>query len=446
MKTEMSIQEAVKALISHKISPLQTEVDAYINDIITEGDQFITTFEQHCPSEDNLHIHDTWIISEAGQQTLLRLAEKVIAVIDDYPKDSVPSHDRRHIFKDLASSFHILEEENFGGDWRSLTLFPSLLHDSGRLIEEVFKGIDNAGITNGGKTHAYLSFKLFQEMLDDYPDIPKDLKDEMLYATITHQSGRTHNRTMAWAVQRADREQLTGGELFNRIMCADAGIYGAKLATEFNAVAVSNAIYKDLTFLPGVALYAHRLYENLGAKGEERASRLKAMSIACVQMASVGNGANITTSTSLENWTHDPFIHWTETGWKRAGLEEIIVPQIRQHLNDASGLLTYAPQDNIEDFMISSLEHPVSHLPNDVKTRLKKLMRDVNPEGQASYARALLMMQNFRATSDQDDHLVLRAVNENVHSLPFVKSLSASCQKRMGQVTAPSIIQDLKIG
>jgi hypothetical protein len=443
MKIEMSIREALKTLNLHGSLPHPEEIEPYIQDIVAKGNRFITTFENNCPSEDSLHVHDAWIQSEAGQKTLLRLAEDVIAMIDGYPKNSVPGHDRRHIFKDLAASFHIIEEEKFGQDWRSLLLFPSLMHDSGRLIEEVFRD-NEANTEDDGKTHGYFSFKMFQEILDDHADIPDDLKQEMLYAVVTHQSGRTYDRTMAWAVQRADREQLTGGELFNRILTSNVGMGGIPLATQFNAAALPQS-FQGLTFLPCVTYYAHRLYENLGAQGEARANRLKAMALSCIQIASIGNGANLTASTPVENWADDPFIHWTETGWKRPGLQDMIVPQVRQHLKNASALLAYTPEKNIEDLMIESLEAPVSNLPDDVKSRLTKLMRDVNPEGQASYARALLMMQNFRETSDREDHLILRTVSEDPQTLPFVKSLSASCQKRMGQVTVPLMIKDLKI-
>ena len=147
-----------------------------------------------------------WAASSAGQDCLAALTDDILAFIDAYPSDGAPGHDKRHIFKDLASSLRIVREEGWQNDWRSMLVFPSLLHDSGRLIEEAVVGEKLAGVDNND--HACISYEFARDMFDRH-DLPPFVRDEMLYAILVHASGKSP-RMMAQAVMRADREQLVG--------------------------------------------------------------------------------------------------------------------------------------------------------------------------------------------------------------------------------------------
>lgn len=425
-------------------APTTGQYDQYMSDAVIEGDRFLTDFKQQRPEEDTIHtLHNNWFNSGEGQEILLRLIRKILSDIDAYPADSVPGHDKRHVFKDLAAAFHILDEENFIHDWRALLLIPSLLHDSGRLVEEKFIGINRAGM-DGGKLHAYLSYKMLQEMLDGEPSIPNDLKNEMLYAVLMHQSGKGQDRTLSWAVQRADREQLTGGELFTRILAADVGVHGVELQTKFNTA--SPPVWPpNNTFLDSLTLYEHTLYANLGQYGEDRANRFKAMAIAGIQMASLGNGANISSDTSLDQWKFDPFIQWVETGWKRPKVGEKVVPAARRILRDAAPLMKYVPQEDAASFLIDAIEKPNSSLPQSVKNRLRDSMDNVSGEGRLNSVRSILLMQHYRAVADADDLNLLKKIANRGNILPFVSELAKDCASRMGQVETPPVIHELKI-
>lgn len=445
MKKDISPSHTLK--FSHIVAldaPHTGQYDQYMKDAVIDGDKFVADFRENRHEEDDLHArYNAWFNSPEGQNIILRLVRRILSDIDAYPADCVPGHDKRHVFKDLAASFHILEEENFMHDWRALLLLPSLLHDSGRLVEEKFVGEDVAS-KGDGKIHAYLSYKMLQEMLDNEPSIPQNLKNEMLYAVLMHQSGGGQDRTMSWAVQRADREQLTGGELFSRILSANVGGCGTGLKTKFDA-ACTPVWSPESTFLDSLTLYEHRLYANLGKYGEDRATQFKARAIAGIQIASLGNGANIPSDTALDQWQFDPFIRWVETGWKRPEVGEKVVPVARHILKKAAPLLSCFPQEDAVSFLIKAIEEPTSHLSASIKARLQNLMNEVSGEGRLNYVRSMLLMQHCRATADADDLDLLRKIEKREDAPLFIRELAKDCASRMGQVKTPTLIHELKI-
>ncbi len=417
------------------------DYDAHIQILVKDGDAFRERFLKTCPAEENLNISNAWIQSPDGAQTLQNLTQDTMDFLAAYPAGGVPAHDRRHVFKDLASSFHIINEAGFANDWRGLLVFPSLLHDSGRLIEEDITGGSDF-TEKAGTHHAYLSYEKFQHMLKKYPQIPQALQDEMLFAVLVHQTGKDHGRTMAAAVQRADREQLLGGEGLVRILQRDVPVFNIPLRTPDYATGAPQTVAEQgAGYLPLMVRYAWRLYPNMGLHGEDRASFGKAEILSFVQCASLGNGASVDNIHDLDSWDKDPFIAWTNAAFTgRSGEQgvtgENIAQQARQIRNHVYDLLKieFPGAEAVSNLVLEQAEMPISKLTDDIKDRLRQKVAELTPQGQNSLGRAMLLMQQFRAANDKDDILILRKINRHNDQPAYLKMLAGLCLENMGRV------------
>jgi hypothetical protein len=421
----------------------QSDFSVYAQQITAEATAFRERFQAHAPSEAELDAHNRWYKSPEGQRDLMHLAQSLIADIDLFPKESVPGHDRRHIFKDLSDGLQLVDEEGFADNWRALALVPSLVHDCGQLVQDTFWGKASRTQPGGRHLHAYLSYAILRERLENYAAIPQALQDEMLHAALVHSKGEGQHRTMAWAVQRADREQLTGGEMLVRNLAVFVGAYGVPLATSIPASGPPQESWSDINkpfaYIPLCALYLHTLYENKGLFGEARANEMKAQALAALKVAASGNGGSYLHNDPIEEWSADPFVRWMDNGWRRPEVGLVVVPAANAWLSSNQPYLGFFPQDTrpVAAHVLDYIQAPNSHLEPALSQTIASFCDELTPAGQLSLYRGMSVAQHFRALVDERDHACLDAWQRRTATPPFIQFFAKACSERMGRVQCP---------
>ncbi len=181
---------------------------------LTQEDQDLTRFGKI----ENL---DTWVVSDAGQNALARLAQDLQDRIRKVGHYALPAHDLRQIlYKDATEGLRFAKYEEPQG-YKSAFIIPMFCHDIGRLLEGKFFKL---GLPmSEWIPHNQLSYLLLRETLDDHPEIPTHLKNHFLYAVLAH-SGENGKTYMSRAVQACDRMQMIGPEGFFRAVSFMMGL------------------------------------------------------------------------------------------------------------------------------------------------------------------------------------------------------------------------------
>ena len=155
----------------------------------------------------NVNELDDWYKKSESQLVLLELIKNLVDKLSYLSNSAMPAHDARHaIFKVSFFGLSYIKEEGYLYSKR-LAILGCLGHDYGRWAEERIYGHPNPG-----SIHSRLSYVLMREFLSDY-EIPKIIKDEILYSVIKHTTGADDtDNPIIKVVVSSDRDQLIGCE------------------------------------------------------------------------------------------------------------------------------------------------------------------------------------------------------------------------------------------
>lgn len=169
---------------------------------------------------------NTWIASTEGQKLSAEMAHTIVGFLVKLPLNGEPAHDKRHVLvKDPLAGLALCLEDNLK-DSKVLFLIPAIAHDAGRLVEPAYDTLtpqDYKGTAPyENADHTKLSFQAFKQVMNLF-EIPKSLKDHLLYAVLQHQGKNDPDtgKFFLYGVQRADRLQLVGPEGLLRQMAED---------------------------------------------------------------------------------------------------------------------------------------------------------------------------------------------------------------------------------
>lgn len=305
-----------------------------LNTRITNQEQaFATAYEKQIRERDTTAWEKTqqelttWVKSERGRRTLLELTQNCAELVADVSHNGPPGHDTAHLLKDLYSALIAIREERLQDSWLIATFIPSLMHDFGKKLEYRIHGHHISGVE--ATDHANISSYYLNKLLEQYPEIPQALKDQMRYAVLVHTKG-TSEETMAQLVQRADREQLVGAEGVRRMFIADAALGTAKVKTKHNPQRKTQLPLPgksdDTDLFHHIEFYMRNLYPNIGKNGENRASTLKAESGIFLWLASTDSIRQQIFAPELEAYEGQKIIAENEKGevkFKKPLLESI---------------------------------------------------------------------------------------------------------------------------
>lgn len=374
---------------------------------------------------------EAWFASEEGQAVMARTTTRFVDWLHKNADAGVPGHDRRHVmFKDVAEGLRLAEEEGITG-YRTAYFLGSLMHDSGRLLEERLTGTTLTGL--GSWQHPYWSVEITSGILDEESGMPQEIKNDILLAILAHQKGMTCWHFMSQAVQRGDRVGgIIGPEGLPRFIMAD--IVGRK-----DPLSLIGHAHPDLIPLPGKPLdktlienYAFFLrfaYDNTGQKGQDRLKKLAADNIAVILIAS-GCGEERAKRFALEEG-REPADYTSE--WRSVLNAQGLMPK----KPFAENLYKRAVQivDNLDDEFLSGLNidlrqqleatitRPGSNLTPEGIERLARQIDAMPEEGKVALACALKLNEQMRDLEDEAD-LKLLDKAANSHTYPFVRVIA----------------------
>lgn len=237
------------------------------------------------------------------QQALSDLTSLTIQVLERISIGGTPGHDRRHfLIKDPLDGLAYTLEDNLEG-YKRTHILPTLLHDVGQIPMAWITAEQPSGVL--GADHAQVGFMLAKKIYDLFSDgIPQELRDQHLYAILTHQVAKgelVDNNFLAQAVQRADREQLIGAEAALRFIAFDTHFTGCSfsaLYTEEEAWQLSKQLplpgtAEDKILFHHIEFYMRNLFRQHGSRGEERASQRKAISAMFLYLAATDDARQV---------------------------------------------------------------------------------------------------------------------------------------------------------
>ncbi len=219
---------------------------------------------------------DEWIESDEGKETTSHLASACINLITDDSYNGPPAHDKSHYLKDLYSGLIAIQEDHYRPWEKTAAIIGSLMHDFGKTLEVPLGGKHSTGVD--AKLHADVGYFLVERLIKSYGNMPQALADQILYAIVTHQEGKSQER-VAQLVQRADREQLVGIEAVRRMFIVDAGLEHRTINTPIETIRNSElalpAKPEDTSLFHHIEFYMRNLYPQIGSAGSARAEDLK---------------------------------------------------------------------------------------------------------------------------------------------------------------------------
>lgn len=220
---------------------------------------------------------NAWCASPEGRATLAALTDSITQTLANVTHRGHIGHDERHILiKDPLASLELCLEEGWQ-DHRTIVVLGALLHDVGRLPEPMLEGTPLGGVL--GTEHPKMSFLLTRMLLEDFPQLPIELSEQLLFSILVHQIGKDQDNLYAQAVQRSDREQLVGPEGIARVMGFHITFRNLPLhVTPDPEKCVNLAIPgkpEDNSMMHHLEFYVRNLYPNMGKFGESRATELK---------------------------------------------------------------------------------------------------------------------------------------------------------------------------
>lgn len=191
-----------------------------------------------------------------------------------------PDHDRRHIlFCVPVTALRLGETKDsysqiFGA-------FCALMHDAGRIVEALYP-LDDPRKLEMDKMHPEISTACAATILEEFPEIPKKVKNEILLAITTHDSLVISNSQLACFIASCDRLQLVGPEFFLRQLYL-ISCYGKDFYPSPSTIPTTG----DSVF-GSTAFYLNNLRPNIGAK-HSLESRLRICSGTILQLAALDN-------------------------------------------------------------------------------------------------------------------------------------------------------------
>ncbi|MGE3769973.1 MAG: hypothetical protein AB7G06_03375 [Bdellovibrionales bacterium] len=233
-----------------------------------------------------------WYDSEKGQTSLKRFAEELVAFLDSHGATGTPGHDRRHVaYMDSAVSF-MLKDKTGVADWRTASILGGLLHDTGRIVEEVLTGTSLCGLA--GTDHAYLSAEFADQLMqklerEEGCEFSPFFRESLLYSVVSHTGGEAKKSAMAQYVQAGDRLGGLTVEHYRRAIQANVGEMGLGFRMPLEPEKIWSLAFpggpRDNNLFGHVFFYASNLFDNLGDEDHSIGLPLRARSLATLWLS-----------------------------------------------------------------------------------------------------------------------------------------------------------------
>ena len=228
-----------------------------------------------------------WMETRQGQEALSAWMADIVNFLDEaMPGNGAVGHDKRHLTNDFIDGLRITETHK-GNPFIELASIPSLLHDTGRLIEARFNKVLPYKVTS--PDHPFFSFAIAHQFFD-HPyakEIPTVVRDHVLYAILKH-SIYPATTEMGKIVQSADRAQLVGPEGVARLFSVQSGVWNVPLVEldpQRRAAKPRDVVEDGFDLLHSVEFYVRHLYPLYGDKAQAHGDALRAESVAFLYLA-----------------------------------------------------------------------------------------------------------------------------------------------------------------
>ncbi len=218
-----------------------------------KGEAFRKQYEETALAKSELERISTmnrmgaWIIEDekSSNPMLSQVADACIKLWDKVKSPGHPGHDKRHAMEDLKAGLALrrdLVDSGSGvlGAYQKISLISSMMHDFGRLAEVQATG--RVAGADEGREHPKASYYILDSILQHFPQIPQEIRDNLLYAVIVHQdwlsdkNAPNYNLIMNGILERstasADRQQLLGPEGITRFFQFDVGMSDREINAE----------------------------------------------------------------------------------------------------------------------------------------------------------------------------------------------------------------------
>jgi hypothetical protein len=180
-----------------------------------------------------------WIKEDekSSNPLLSQVADACIKLWDKVKSPGHPGHDKRHAMEDLKAGLALRRDlvdsgSTTVGAYQKLALISSMMHDFGRLAEVQATG--KVAGADEGREHPKASYYILDSILQHFPQIPQEIRDDLCFAVIVHQdwlsdkNAPNYNLIMNGILERstasADRQQLLGPEGITRFFQYDVGM------------------------------------------------------------------------------------------------------------------------------------------------------------------------------------------------------------------------------
>lgn len=217
---------------------------AFLQEAKQRAETFSKYYEvpTHKMNDQKRAVFNKWVEqdeAEGGSNHLGKLTDAYAAMWGAIKKDGLPGHDKRHLQEDLKAGLQFrfdVVNSNGTDSYQKLGLIGSWVHDIGRLVEERVQGTPTGG--EMGKAHGMMSFAIAKDILDHFTDIPQELRDQIAYSVLNHQTwpptkedkaakpvkySLIFDEPMPQSVMGSDRLQLVGPEGIMRMWGFDVG-------------------------------------------------------------------------------------------------------------------------------------------------------------------------------------------------------------------------------
>ncbi len=217
----------------------------------TKGESFRKQYEEAALAKSELERIYTikrlgeWIKEDekSSNPLLSQVADACIKLWDSVKSPGHPGHDKRHVMEDLKAGLDLRRDlvdsgSKTVGAYQKISLISSMMHDFGRLAEVQATG--RVAGADEGREHPKASYYILDAILQHFPQIPQQIRDDLCFAVIVHQdwlsdkNAPNYNLIMNGILERstasADRQQLLGPEGITRFFQYDVGMSDREIA------------------------------------------------------------------------------------------------------------------------------------------------------------------------------------------------------------------------
>lgn len=175
----------------------------------------------------------------------------------DKPIKGFHDHDQRHILFAVPATGLMLAQKS-DPYTKIFGLLCCLLHDAGRIIEPGFCYTDPRR-SKLAKIHPQISAAVTNNILDQFPDLPIRVRNEIITTVAMHDSGAVTNSQLSIFAQSVDRLQLIGPEYITRAL---GYILALQNKPFYSPPSDPHPLSYGKSLLGSTSFYLHKLYPN----------------------------------------------------------------------------------------------------------------------------------------------------------------------------------------